>query len=83
MLSSDSYITKVLSRLLQHSQGLQHNLCWQEGDLGCTMIRVHRSCGKRNPPGLSGILLWHTMSLENGMSYELVEWKPFVSQVLF
>ncbi|RLW03750.1 hypothetical protein DV515_00006209 [Chloebia gouldiae] len=30
MLSSDSYITKVLSRILQCSQVLQHNLSWQE-----------------------------------------------------
>lgn len=47
MLSSDSCITKGFSRLLQHSQALQHNLSWQEGDLGSTMITVNRSCGKR------------------------------------
>lgn len=52
MLSSHSYITKVLSRLLQHSQVLQHNLSCHEGDLGCIVITVNRSCGKRNPPEL-------------------------------
>lgn len=52
VLSSDSYITKALSRLLQRSQVLQHNLSWQEGALGGTTTTVQRPCGKRIPPGL-------------------------------